>query len=275
MRRLLTSAVLAACSFNAYASKSCQCSKLSMRLNIFVRIVSAFLMSTAASASDDGVHWGYSGDSGPDHWAELSPDYAACGIGVNQSPVDITSTIEAELEPLVFDYHTGSIDIVNNGHTLQVNAEPGSVLKIGSETFQLEQLHFHSPSEHQIDGELFPLEAHLVHRDDRGFLAVVAVLFRTGASNADLAKLGKSAPLVGEAAPIDIDFGSLKLHRNHESYYRYSGSLTTPPCTEGVRWYVLKAAGTVAPERVENFVSWIGEDARSPQPINARVVLEH
>lgn len=237
--------------------------------------MTALLTAGSCVAAGDGVHWTYSGDTGPAHWADLSPDYAACGTGVNQSPVDITETIDAELTPLVFDYGTGSVDIVNNGHTLQINAEPGSTLRIRGETLQLVQLHFHSPSEHRIDGEAFPLEAHLVHRNARGFLTVVAILFREGEWNDDLEKVGRAAPEAGHSAPFELDFEALQLYRNHESYYRYSGSLTTPPCTEGVRWFILKTAETIAAAQAANFVDWIGEDARGPQPLNARVVIEH
>jgi carbonic anhydrase len=236
----------------------------------------ATLASSSGVAAEIGVaHWSYTGDTGPQRWAELSPDYAACGIGVNQSPVDVIDTVDAQLVPLEFDYRSHSIDIVNNGHTLQINAEPGSTLKIRSETFRFEQLHFHSPSEHRIDGELFPLEAHLVHRDERGFLAVVAVLFREGAWNEELESIGKVAPEAGHSAPLDRDFETLALHRNHRSYYRYNGSLTTPPCTEGVRWYILKTAETISQEQADNYVGLIGKDARGPQPLNARLILEH
>ena len=235
----------------------------------------ALLMVIPCLAADGLADWGYDGDTGPEHWGELSPEYATCGIGVNQSPVDIVATIPAELERLVFDYRTDSIDIVNDGHTLQINAKPGSTLTIRGEVFQFEQLHFHSPSEHRIDGELFPLEAHLVHRNERGFLAVVAILFREGEWHAELERIGNAAPVAGVSTPLDLDFGELRLYRNYDSYYRYSGSLTTPPCTEGVRWYILKTAETVSPEQAANFVRWIGEDARGPQPLNARVVLEH
>lgn len=246
------------------------------RINLtIIATVSGVLLSAECLGADGHADWGYEGDIAPEHWAELSPEYAACGIGVNQSPVDITYTVAAELETLVFDYRTGSTDIVNNGHTLQVNAEPGSTLEIRGEIFQFEQLHFHSPSEHRIDGESFPLEAHLVHRNERGFLAVVAILFREGEWNADVEAVGKRAPEAGYSVPITLNFEELRLYENHDAYYRYSGSLTTPPCTEGVRWYVLKTAETVSPQQAAKFVEFIGADARGPQPLNARVVLEH
>lgn len=244
------------------------------RVRFFATAITGFLLSSHCAAAGGAADWGYEGDVGPEHWAELSSDYEACGDGVNQSPIDIVDTVPAELETLVFDYRTGSIDIVNNGHTLQINAEPGSTLTIRDEVFQFEQMHFHSPSEHRIKGESFPLAAHLVHRNDRGFLAVVAILFREGDWNAELERIGNAAPEAGTSASLVLDFGELRLHRNHDSYYRYSGSLTTPPCSEGVRWYILKTAETVSPDQAANFVDFIGEDARGPRPLNARVVLE-
>jgi carbonic anhydrase len=165
---------------------------------------------------------------------------------------------------------------VNNGHTLQINARPGSFLRVSNDDFQLRQMHFHSPSEHRVDRETFPLEAHFVHENDQGELAVVGVLFRAGTWNSDLEKIGQAAPrAIGQSEAIDLEFRELGLFANPDSYFRYSGSLTTPPCTEGVRWYVLKATGALSTIQVENFVELIGEDARGPQPLNARVVLEH
>jgi carbonic anhydrase len=227
-----------------------------------------------AQAAADG-HWTYAGETGPEHWAELSPDFAACGIGVNQSPIDIVEPITADLVPLVVDYAAGSVDIINNGHTLQINSRPGNQLHIGSNLYQLMQLHFHSPSEHRLNGEAFPLEAHFVHQDDQGHLAVVAVLFRDGEWNVDLEKAGKAGPTtVGQRAPFDMDFSALKMYRNHESYFSYSGSLTTPPCTEGIRWFVLKDAESISSSQTEKFVDLIGNANRGVQPLNARIVVE-
>ena len=243
---------------------------------LFCTILSSALLVTGGTlfAAEDG-HWSYSGKTGPEHWAELSPEFAACGIGLNQSPIDITRTFETELDALQFNYDTTSTVIVNNGHTLQINVEPGSWMSIGDEDFQLLQLHFHSPSEHEIDGEKFALEGHLVHQDSSGGLAVVAVLFREGEWNSDLADFGTAGPTeLNQPEPIEFEFADLELFRNHEFYYRYNGSLTTPPCTEGVRWHVLKEPGQIAPEQAANFVRLIGEDARGPQPVNARIVLE-
>jgi carbonic anhydrase len=136
------------------------------------------------------------------------------------------------------------------------------------------RLLYSGPSEHQVNGELFPLAAHFVHRNDSGALAVGGVLYRKGEWNEDLAKLGAIAQKeINQPVPVPVDLRDVDLYTNHESYYRYSGSLTTPPCTEGVRWFVLKTIGHIAPEQGVKCVSLIGEDARGPQPLNARIVL--
>jgi carbonic anhydrase len=244
--------------------------------SFYIAVLSATLLSPAGSLlADEDSHWSYSGATGPEHWAGLEPEFAACGIGVNQSPIDIGKTIAAELTPLQLDFKGHGTTIVNNGHTLQINVEPGSWLKAEDESFQLLQFHFHSPSEHKINGELFPLEGHFVHQNSSGALAVVGVLFREGEWNAGLASIGAAGPqAIDQPAAIDIDIGALDLYSNHESYYRYNGSLTTPPCTEGIQWYVLKKPGHIAAEQVAKFLALIGEDARGPQPLNARIVAE-
>jgi carbonic anhydrase len=243
---------------------------------LYFAILSATLLSVGSILlADEDSHWSYSGATGPENWAELAPEFAACGVGFNQSPINITKTVAAELASLQFNYESNSTVIVNNGHTLQINAAPNSSLHAGGEYFKLVQLHFHSPSEHQVNGEIFPLEGHFVHQNKKGALAVVAVLFRAGEWNTDLARFGAVAPReLHQPEPIDLEFADLELFRDHESYYQYNGSLTTPPCTEGVQWYVLKNPGHIAPEQAATFVTLIGEGARGPQPINARIVLE-
>ena len=241
----------------------------------FAIFVAALLTMSGILHADEDKHWSYSGETGPENWAKLSPEFAACGIGLNQSPIDISSAVSAELETLEFNYESNSTEIVNNGHTLQINVGPGSWMRAEGKNFQLLQVHFHSPSEHQIDGEKFPLEGHLVHQNKNGELAVVAVLFRSGEWDADLERFGAAAAKeLNQPKPIDLNFADLEMYRNHESYYRYNGSLTTPPCTEGVRWYVLKSPGHIAAEQAAEYVALIGEDARGPQPLNARIVLE-
>jgi len=241
--------------------------------------VALFSVASIAAAGTlvaaEGTHWSYSGPTGPEHWAELSPESAACGIGFNQSPVDITETVEADLDTLEFEYRAKATSMINNGHTFQINVAPGSFMRAGDDEFQLVQFHFHSPSEHQVKGELFQLEAHFVHTNERGDLAVVGILYRSGKWNKDLEQLGTIAPTeINQPVPLDMDLTELELYTDHETYYRYSGSLTTPPCTEGVRWFILKTPGHIAVEQAETFVELIGEDARGPQPQNARIILE-
>ena len=236
--------------------------------------IAASIAGSALMAAE-GVHWGYEGDTGPEHWATLSPDFATCGSGVNQSPIDIRRTFRTELDTVDVDQRAHGNSVINNGHTLQVNVDPGSLMQVGDQTFELKQFHFHSPSEHHIDGEVFPLEAHFVHANEHGELAVIGVLYRAGEFNDDLAKIFQIAPqTVNETVELDFDLSDIDLFDDHESYYRYNGSLTTPPCSEGVRWFVLKEVGEIAEEQAAKFVSLIGEDARGTQPLNARIILE-
>ncbi len=239
-------------------------------------ILSTMLLAPSdALFADEESHWTYSGDTGADNWAKLAPEYAACGIGVNQSPINIEKAISAELTPLQHNYQSRGTTIVNNGHTVQINMSAGGWLRAEGEDFQLVQVHFHSPSEHQVNGELFPLEGHFVHQNSSGALAVVGRLFRAGEWNADLTDIYSATPeAINQPEAIDLDITDMDLYSDYESYYRYTGSLTTPPCTEGVRWYVLKNPGHIAAEQTAKFVQLIGKNARGPQPINARVVLE-
>jgi carbonic anhydrase len=234
----------------------------------------AALTFVGGAVAEEDVHWTYSGDHGPEHWGKLSEAFAACNEGRNQSPVDIVDPIDADLGPIGLAYRGSAVAVLNNGHTLQVDVGPGNSLDIEDQMFELAQFHLHSPSEHRIQGKSFPLEAHFVHRNDRGELAVVAVLFREGPRSHGLETIGVSAPAkAGRSEPIDTAIADLEVVPEGRAYYRYSGSLTTPPCTEGVLWLILKATGSVSSDQVEMFVKLIGEDARGPQPLNARRVL--
>jgi carbonic anhydrase len=236
------------------------------------------LCGAVQSHAEGEVHWSYSGERGPEHWGTLSEEFAACRVGKNQSPIDIRTDrlVETALPPIRLDYAGETTSIINNGHTLQVNVSGDNTLTAGGETFKLLQFHFHSPSEHQIDGEAFPLEAHFVHQNANGELAVVGLLFRTGESNPDLAQIEVAAPPgAGEQASFTHTLQAALTHpaRQISTYYRYSGSLTTPPCTEGLRWFVIPVAVTISREQVARYIALIGADARGPQPVNARIVL--
>jgi carbonic anhydrase len=234
------------------------------------------LFWTTSPAQDSHPHWSYGGEQGPKHWGQLDPTYATCAGGHAQSPIDIKHPKPADLPPLKFDYDSVRLNIINNGHTIQVNYTPGSTLTVGDKTYTLRQFHFHHPSEEHINGRGFDLVAHLVHDDGSGHLAVVAVLFKVGSPNALLDTVWRNIPTQAEKA-VDVPTVSLNvkelLPADH-GYYTFSGSLTTPPCSEGVTWYVLKNQSTLSADQVATFAKLYPRDARPIQPLYGREVLE-
>ncbi len=231
------------------------------------------IATPAAAAFAEEVHWDYSGERGPAQWAALSPEFAACA-GSFQSPIDIVDPTEAELGPVTVAHEGSTSRIQNNGHTLQVDVGPGNALTIGERTYDLVQLHFHSPSEHRIAGRSFPMEAHFVHQHPHGELAVLAVLFDEGPYNTRLNALGRVAPQeIGESTPVELPVADLGIMPESRAYYRYVGSLTTPPCTEGILWIVLEAKGSISAEQVARFIDLIGKDNRPLQRLNGRLIL--
>lgn len=225
---------------------------------------------------EHAAHWGYSGEAGPEHWATLDAGYAVCGTGVNQSPIDLDGLIEAELGSLVLDYRPSATDIVNNGHSIQVGYGAGSFMTIEGRKFELKQFHFHSPSENTVGGKHYPLEAHLVHQDADGHLAVVAVMFADGNENPVLATLWQAVPTeAGKKGVLPAGINVSSLLPADPAYYRFNGSLTTPPCSEGVIWAVVKTPSPVSKQQVEQFSAVLGfANNRPVQPRNARPVLK-
>jgi carbonic anhydrase len=232
------------------------------------------IASLPAQSSENAAHWTYEGEHGPEHWGDMSVDFIQCKVGVNQSPIDIVDSIEANLSPLVLDYTSNSVDLVNNGHTAQVNVEPGNYLRVEGEEFELLQFHIHVPSEHRVNGESFMLEVHYVHSNEKGELAVVGLLYNEGEDHPKLDNYIAMIPTeVGEPVPFVVPLHDFPIVSANKDYYRYNGSLTTPPCSEGVRWYVIKEVREISKKRRDDFNRLIGDDARGPQPINARPVL--
>jgi carbonic anhydrase len=232
------------------------------------------LASTSAYAAT-GAHWGYSGAEGPENWAQLSPEYGAC-TGKNQSPIDLTGFIEADLAPIQFSYRTGASEILNNGHTVQVNYAPGSKIDVGGHEFELKQFHFHAPSENHIDGKSYPMEAHLVHADKDGNVAVVAVMLEEGAENEALKSAWAQMPEdAGDKHAISEALSAEAILPANRDYYRFNGSLTTPPCSEGVWWLVMKEPVSASKEQIERFAHVMHHPNNRPlQPVNARPVLQ-
>ncbi len=219
--------------------------------------------------------WAYSGEKGPENWANLHEDFGACN-GRNQSPIDLSGFIESDLPPIAFDYRPGGHETLNNGHTVQVNYSEGSHIIVDGVRFDLKQFHFHAPSENLIDGRSFPLEAHLVHADQSGNLAVVAVMFVEGEANTTLATAWSRMPEhAGDTHELTPPIAAEGILPSNRDYYRFNGSLTTPPCSEGVRWLVMKSSISTSRDQIEVFSHAIHHPNNRPvQRVNARPILK-
>ncbi len=236
----------------------------------------ALAVSSSALTADDSTHWSYVGVSGPEHWGELDPRFALCNEGEQQSPVDLTNFVDVELPPIGFDYQPGGSAVLNNGHSVQVNYDPGSTITLDDRDYELKQFHFHAPSENQVNGKAFPMEAHLVHADADGNLAVIAVMFEEGAENSALANPWSLIPKQADtSASLEVAVSAEDLLPEKRDYYRFDGSLTTPPCTEGVLWLVMVQPVTASAEQISTFEQVVGQPNNRPiQQRNARVILE-
>ncbi len=245
-------------------------------LTLAIAMIPAMLLTGTVSHASSGVHWGYEGKSGPRHWMELEEDFALCGQGKNQSPVNLSQMVDAKLPPLQIDYQGTGTEVINNGHTIQVNYQPGSTLVVDGDRFELKQFHFHSPSENRINGKAFPLEGHFVHADKNGNLAVIAVMFEEGQANDVLSKVWEKMPAsAGGKSRLKQTVSANDLLPAKRDYYRFNGSLTTPPCTEGVRWFVMKQPVTISGQQVKKFSHVMHHpNNREVQPLNARVIME-
>lgn len=221
-------------------------------------------------------HWGYEGEGAPENWAELRVEYEQCGSGQKQSPIDLATTTLPDLENVSFDYGETAVNILNNGHTIQVDKVEGNQITIGSETYQLNQFHFHAPSEHAVDDEHYPLEMHLVHQAANKALAVVGVFITEGVENSAFATVWDHLPNEEtEAIATGATVNVADLLPPEQTFYRYSGSLTTPPCAQGVTWLVMKNPVEMSAEQIADFTNIIAGNNRPLQPLNARDVLFH
>jgi carbonic anhydrase len=228
------------------------------------------------AAPAHGVHWGYTGDTGPDHWGGLCPEFALCACGCAQSPIDLRDALaDGTLAPVAYDYQPTPVMIQNNGHTIQVdNQQPNGIILEGVR-YDLVQFHFHAPSEHTIEGRTFAMEAHLVHRSAQGALAVVGVMLEPGAVNVGLAGLWTQLPVSECSCHLCQGFWvnpTALLPADHRSF-RYQGSLTTPPGTEGVSWVVLAEPISVSLAQINRFRAIMCGNARPVQPCNGRAIL--
>ncbi|MBP1805786.1 carbonic anhydrase [Rubellimicrobium aerolatum] len=230
----------------------------------------------AEGAAHDGAHWSYEGETGPEAWASLDPANAACATGTQQSPIDLAGAIKGEVGALRRDWAPGASWVaVNNGHTIQFNLAEGSEgggLEIGNRRYELAQFHFHHPSEHAVDAAHSDMEVHFVHKAEDGALAVIGVMLTGGGGPGLLDALFQVAPAVeGEAPAGAADPSSLL--PTEGGFYRYEGSLTTPPCTESVTWTVMTQPVAVSDQVVAAFATVFPNDARPIQPLNRRYLL--
>ncbi|NET32156.1 MAG: carbonic anhydrase [Cyanothece sp. SIO1E1] len=230
----------------------------------------------ALAANEGGAKWGYVGENSPEHWGDLASVYGVCQTGQQQSPIDLHGSIPAQLPELQIDYQEMPLKIINNSHTIQVNAAPGSQLTIGGESFELLQFHFHHPSEHTKSEQSYPMEAHFVHRNRKGELAVLGVFMQIGQEHQALRSIWAQMPT--KAGPEQVFRGTKitgdQLLPADKSSYRYFGSLTTPPCSEIVRWIVFQTPIEVSKQQIEKFSQLFPVNARPVQAQNRRVLLE-
>ncbi len=236
------------------------------------------LCATRSANAADGhaPHWTYEGEDGPTHWSTLSPDFKGCALGAEQTPIDLKAAVKAQSGSVDFGYQAMPLTILNNGHTVQVNTPPGSSLILSGTKYDLLQFHFHHPSEHLLAGKGFDMELHFVHKSASGDLAVVGVFIQPGETNAALAPIWSAMP-PHEAAPKPIAGVTISpdlLLPTDRHYFRYMGSLTTPPCSEGLTWTVFRSPIEASPEQIRTFAQLFPLNARPLQPINHRFLLE-
>jgi carbonic anhydrase len=225
---------------------------------------------TTVAHSGELPHWTYEGEEGPENWGALTPEYAACADGSAQTPIDVVGAVEADLADPEFDYAALSATVINNGHTIQANASDGNTVIVDGAVSPLTQIHFHSPSEHTIDGVSAVAEVHFVHVNDDSVITVVGVMIAEGAvANAAWQPYVDALTTPeGVETPVELDWSAM-LPAAHTSY-RYTGSLTTPPCTEGVNWLLMSEPVSLSAEQIAAFAAAYEGNNRPVQPLNGR-----
>ncbi len=243
-------------------------------------VVTAFLVPIGSRAQWK-TQWSYEGTAGAEHWSALDPDYASCNAGKEQSPIDIRNAEKAELPAIRFEYKSGPLKyLINNGHTIRVNYHDapgtGSFLVVGGKRYQLTQFHFHRPSEEYINGKPYDMVVHLMHIASDGNIAGVAVLLKAGSANATIQRIWDHMPKTEgqEEEVAGVEVNPAGLLPNETGYYLYPGSLTAPPCTEGVTWFVLKTPVDISVGEINAFAKLYPHDVRPIQPLNGRIVKE-
>ena len=241
------------------------------------KAIPALFVATALCCASRGAGRGPAlvlpGHGGPAEWGELDPAFATCQLGKLQSPIDIRGAKAADLPAIKFDYKPSPLKVIDNGHTIQVNYAPGSSIDVGGTRYELVQFHFHKPSEEKIDGKAHAMVAHLVHKGADGKLAVVAVLLDEGGTNPTIDTIWKNLPKEkGKEVAVNATVDAATLLPADHGYYTFQGSLTTPPCSEDVRWFVLKTPLKIAGSEITAFGKIYPMNARPTQPLNGRTL---
>lgn len=231
--------------------------------------------STKAHDGGHEIHWEYSGAGGPSNWGKIKSDYKACRLGKFQSPVDLKATIGADLPALNVDYKQAPLTVLNNGHTVQVNYPPGSTMNVDGTVFDMLQFHFHTPSEHTINGKAYEMELHFVHKTKDGRLGVLGVMIAQGRHNPAAQAIWDHLPMGKADAKLhkNVTIDAHALLPQKLSYFRLMGSLTTPPCSEGVNWHVLANPIEFSAAQIQKFKQAFAMNARPVQPDNARLIV--
>ncbi len=248
-----------------------------MKRLVIICVAAAFALAGVTGERDhaEHAHWSYKGKNGPVHWGQIDPKFRLCALGANQSPVNMNRFIEAELPNPKVRYTGNAKEVVNNGHTIKVSTIGKNEFTIDGIPFDLVQFHFHTPSENTINGKHFPMEAHLVHKSKDGEYLVVALMFQEGQPNLALSRiLADLDPRPNHPKKLKEMFNPGDLFPKKVDYYRYEGSFTTPPCTEGVRWIVFKTPVEASKEQLEQMQKIMGHNNRPTQPLHARVILK-
>ncbi len=228
-----------------------------------------------AGAAGHPSHWAYEGNGAPHAWSVIKEEYATCGTGKSQSPIDISTVTISDLSEIEFNYKSIPLELTNNGHTAQVNYHSGSYITVGGKRYDLLQFHFHAPSEHTIGGKGYDMVVHLVHKAADGQLGVIGVLFKAGKDkNKVIDKLWANLPTEsGQTNTVkNSRINAIDLLPADLTYFNYSGSLTTPPCSEGVNWMVMATPAPISAKQVKQFTDLFPLSTRPVQPLNGRVV---
>jgi carbonic anhydrase len=247
----------------------------------FAFVVVAALLAPGILSAQWKTHWTYDGATGAEHWSQLDPDYSACNAGQEQSPIDIRNAEKVRLPEIRFEYKSGPLKyLINNGYTIRVNYHDapgtGNFLIAAGKRYQLTQFHFHHPSEEYIRGKPYDMVLHLMHQAPDGKVTGVAVLLKAGTANATIQQIWERMPKT-EGQEMDIagvEVNPAGLLPRDAAYYTYMGSLTAPPCTEDVIWFVLKTPVDISAAQIHAFAKLYPHDVRPIQPLNGRVVKE-